>query len=1185
MNLKIYANNGAGNEKTASNHTNKTYIEDNADSFYKQLEEACNVLLPIHQRYDFMRGVFARCVEQKVRDCQIAFVGLFSKLNHCIRECDVPYPVAQLLHQSRKEMFPELNRRKDTEEGLLEKNFQHNLKATTLLVHHLYGKAEIPDALRAFFPKADRRKGWGSFDENVLRVVVDRWDENFIWVTEEENGEQLQVCYGPENTILSRDGKGSWEYLQQILWEGAQMNLVRIRKQGHGEICFPELIILEPDFLINITTIAGCFETYAESPFVNIISKIKPQANSKAIHLGNIAGQFLDDTVHERKVSFEEGLRKFISRNALAMIACNELSSKEGFGAFVQDAQAQKINIEKLIGVDLPGVIGNYNKEKVLLEPTFFSEILGIQGRFDFLYEEAGNINIIEQKSGKGEFVPYSSPSYNPDIPEAKEQHMVQAILYRALYQYEFQTFANEVHMMLMYSKYSKGLLSIPPMPELLLRAIKMRNLLAWSEILYAKQGMDILATLTPEKLNQKGATGRLWKEYTQPELSDLLNPIHNASEVERLYFLRFMKFLENEQLLSKVGNKMKENSGFASIWHDTLEDKKAAGNIYDDMVIVDYGMEDNMVTHVTLTFKEPVTADTSNFRTGDIVLLYPYRNGEVPNACAQMVNRASIAEIRTDSIVLRLRNSQTDPKVFERKEDMLWAMEHDMFDSLTSGLYSAMHSFLTASKSRRDLLMAKREPEIDLQIKRKGDYGNFNTLVERSKQARDIFLVIGPPGTGKTSHGLVNILNEELLEENSSVLLMSYTNRAVDEICSKLVEIRESNPLFSFIRIGSELSCADEYKDFLLSSMTKDINTGNGVKQLIRQTRVFCGTTSAINANISLLKIKHFSLAIVDESSQILEPHLIGLISAHNNNEEAIGRFVFIGDHKQLPAVVQQTPEESAVTEPLLNDIHLTDCRLSLFERLLKMFRKDDGYDEKLVYMLTKQGRMHKEIAEFPNIAFYDNKLDVVPLQHQLLPSTEVKDSKGMAKDGNGIKRMLNAHRLTFVAAENPKLSPSAKTNDVEAEMIAATVFQIYNMNRESFQKEKTVGVIVPYRNQISTIRIAIDRYGIDILHNITIDTVERYQGSQRDYIIYGFTVQQPYQLNFLTNNVFEENGQIIDRKLNVAMTRARLNLILIGNPTLLERNITFRRMIDFTKQQNAFFNVPLTDFCKGMF
>lgn len=1174
MNLKVYKNRKYDNRENINASVGKSIIIDSASTFYAQLLKACNDAVSLELRYDIMRNVFSRVIDQSIIDCKLALVGLFTKVDYCIKENHVPDTIARIVHDARKEMFPNSERRKEMNGETLEKGFRHNLKATTLLVYHLCGKEEIPETLKKHFPVADRKSNWGKFSEKVLRVAVEHWDGEHIWATEEVNGTTIKVCYGAANNYLTRNGEENWSYLREILWEGCTLNLVRVRMDKRGEILLPELIILEPDYLINITTIANCFESYAESPFVNLVNKIKPSANTNHIHLGNLSGLLLDNVVHGKDISFEDTFKDFVNKNSLNLISCQDFI--RGIKEFKENGQVQKRNIEKLINNDLPASIGKYDRKAVILEPSYFSSTLGLQGRFDFLEEEDDRVIIIEQKSGKGEYVPRNTPGYDPRKPEAKEQHKVQALLYRAIYQYELGNMgALKITPMLLYSKYEKGLLELPPMPSLFLRAIKIRNLLAWSEYLYANEGLEVLSTLTPEVLNMKKISGKLWNEYVRPQLDTILSPIHKASALEKAYYLRFLRFIENEALLSKVGNKMKENSGFASIWHDTLEEKKSAGNIYDKLQIDGYGIEEDTVTSITLRFLEPQSADTSNFRIGDIVLLYPYKDGEMPNACAQMVNRASIVDIKEETIQLRLRNAQTDKKIFStRPEDTLWAIEHDMFESSTGGLYSAMHSFLSAPKRRRDLILSQRLPETDTTRLIKGDYGPFNVLSTRAKQAKDLFLIIGPPGTGKTSYGLVNLLKEELLEEGTNVLLLSYTNRAVDEICSKLLEIKQEDPSFDFIRIGSELSCAHDYRDYLLTTRSTAAASGNEVYGMIRKCRVFCGTTSALNANMSLFALKHFSLAIVDESSQILEPHLIGLLSASNEGKEAIDKFVLIGDHKQLPAVVQQMPEESVITEPELNAINLHDCRLSLFERFLIQFKKEEGYDERFVYMLTKQGRMHRDIAEFPNIAFYGGKLDIVPLDHQLLPNERLDTD-------NCIIKMLTSRRIAFVAARTATLSPSVKTNSLEADMIAATIRQIYELTKDTFNQDKTVGVIVPYRNQISTVRNAIDRYGIGVLHNITIDTVERYQGSQRDFIIYGFTIQQTYQLNFLTNNVFEEDGMVIDRKLNVAMTRARLNLIMIGNPDLLNENYTFRKLLEFVKGKGGYIDVPAEEYC----
>ena len=112
-------------------------------------------------------------------------------------------------------------------------------------------------------------------------------------------------------------------------------------------------------------------------------------------------------------------------------------------------------------------------------------------------------------------------------------------------------------------------------------------------------------------------------------------------------------------------------------------------------------------------------------------------------------------------------------------------------------------------------------------------------------------------------------------------------------------------------------------------------------------------------------------------------------------------------------------------------------------------------------------------------------------------------------------------------------------------------------------FDAARTVGVIVPYRNQIAMIRRAIEALDIPALLDISIDTVERYQGSQRDIIIYSFTVHKPYQLDFLTASSYEVDGKVIDRKLNVAMTRARKQLIMTGNVAVLSLNPIFNELI----------------------
>lgn len=1141
---------------------NETYEPEVATNFFDELDAAVSHIPNYRKAYNAMNMVFKKCLNQKTSGARINFGGDFAKTDYLLKE----YGASKRLIKTTNDTRVRLRHRYELTDDDLQKYCLFDLKNLCQFIALVYNTG-IPVQLIELFPTEKIPSYTPLLVRECMRCIVESWDDELVYVrTEESNdGELTKVCYAHGNKNYDYD----WTYLKDLFYKDAQLNLVRSREDDG--VIYPELIIFEPDYLVNISTVARCFTSYADSPYVNLIKKLEPQKTTEAIVLGNFAGQLLDESIHQLPNThpYSESVKAFFKDHAISLLTAN-ISAQ-----FHQDAQRQKQNIAQAIHVSLPQKVDQFNLSDGIVEPSFFSEMLGLQGRMDYL--QLDYKVLMEQKSGKGGF-PYD----NFVTPKQTEEHYIQMLLYMALIRYNYREAyernGNRLYAFLLYSKYTESLLGLGFAPELIFNAIKVRNGLAWAEMRYTQpDGYRILDSLSPDKLNEKGINNKLWINYQLPQLAAVLDPIQQASDLEKAYYFRFLTFIANEHVLSKLGNKTKESSGFAATWHNSLEEKLQAGNIYDNLKLLSPNRETaGRIESVELGFSENEDNDMSNFRVGDIVILYPYTEGKEPDARKTMVHRCTIKNIGTDTITLTLRAAQSDNRVFVRQMDSPWAIEHDFMESSYSSLYKGMQAFLMAPKERRDLILLQRTPQTDKSIELKGHYGEFNNLMLKVKRAQDLFLIIGPPGTGKTSFGLLNTVKEELLEPNASILLMSYTNRAVDEICSKLYEEG-----IDFIRIGGEYSCGDSYKGNLLRTRVEQSNNLANLKNDLLQTKVFVGTTTAMNSNIALFQLKQFTLAVIDEASQILEPHLIGLLSVQKDGMPAIRKFVLIGDHKQLPAVVKQTEDVSRVEEGLLNSIHLTDCRLSLFERLLRKYA--DNTD--VVDMLRKQGRMHHDIAIFPNHAFYGNKLEEVgepyrPHQNKPLPV--------MGQGENGITDLLKTRRIVFVDAEQPRDSVSDKVNQTEAEMIAATVVKIYDIEKYcGFDVNRTVGVIVPYRNQITTVRKAIDKYRIEALHDITIDTVERYQGSQRKYIVYGFTVQKYYQLSFLTNNVFEDeiDGSIVDRKLNVAMTRAEEHLVMIGNAELLSNNFTFFKLMEFARSKHGFFRIRKDDFVNGHF
>ena len=590
---------------------------------------------------------------------------------------------------------------------------------------------------------------------------------------------------------------------------------------------------------------------------------------------------------------------------------------------------------------------------------------------------------------------------------------------------------------------------------------------------------------------------------------------------------------------------KRQGRTGAASLWLSTLAEKCEAGEIIYDLKIKENHAADEYKAGLTLTAgSEMLHAETflPNFRQGDAIILYE-RNCDTDNVTNKMVFKGNIEYLTENEIGIRLRATQQNPSVLPAES--LYAIEHDTMDTTFRSMYQGLYAYLSARKERRDLLLSQRPPRFDKSLDSMifCSEDDFTRVALKAKAAQDYFLLIGPPGTGKTSCALKKMVETFHADKDAQILLLSYTNRAVDEICKSLASIA---PAVDFIRVGSELSCDEAYRGHLIENELSSCNRRSEVYERIRNCRIIVGTVAAISGKPELFRLKHFDVAIIDEATQILEPQLLGILCARGEDEkDAIDKFVLIGDHKQLPAVVQQNAEQAAIYDESLLSIGLSNLKDSLFERLYRNCTAacSSSAIHRSYDMLCRQGRMHPEVALFANRAFYGGRLIPVGLPHQ------IEDSDTIC-------------RLAFYPSVPEKAGASAKINYSEARIVADLAVRIYEHHQSDFDESRTLGIITPYRSQIALIKKEIESLGIPALNRILVDTVERFQGSERDVIIYSFCVNYPYQLKFLSN-LTEEEGVLIDRKLNVALTRARKQMFITGVSELLERNPLYKSLL----------------------
>ena len=963
-----------------------------------------------------------------------------------------------------------------------------------------------------------------------IRVRFEYADDEFLYVrSSDDRTEYLKVRYHVEG--LNNEFNDNIP----LFWRGASLNLLDCTMDELG-ICSPSFIVLEPDYLLDISSLAECYRDYGSHPANYVMNRLMPIENVCPLLIGNIANFFLDEWIYADKEmpNYMSAMKKVFKQYPIELAACEELQDPVKEREFFADCNRHFKHISEIVLGAFNDSIYQLDKRDAVLEPSYICEALGIQGRLDYMQRDMRSF--IEMKSGKAD--EYSDKS--KILP--KENNRAQMLLYMAILEYSMGCNHKQQHPYLLYTRYPllyPARISWASVKKI----IALRNRIVAAE--YGVQAHNnllftekLLSQINPFTLNQRKLRGRFWEQYLEPQIQNFQNKLTSLSSLEKDYFYTFYNFISKELYLSKIGGINDGNRiGMAALWLHSLREKREAGEILYDLRLIDNQASRLHAPIVTFHIPKYDEEYLPNFRNGDAVVLYE-RNTETDKVTNQMVFKGNVEDVTDEVIRVRLRARQRNKKLFP--VESLYAIEHDSMDTSFRSMYYGLSAFLNANKDRKDLLLGQREPKFKDDVTNACLIDDFERVVRKSLLAEDYFLLVGPPGTGKTSRALNQMVRTFYESPKTNILLLAYTNRAVDEICQSLSTIV---PEVDYLRVGSELSCASHFRDHLLENALDECKNRRDVLRRISACRIYVGTVAAISSKMEIFKVKHFNVAIIDEATQILESHLLGILCAKSpEGGNAIDKFVLIGDHKQLPAIVLQEEKCSEVRSKELRSLGLLNLKESLFERLYR-FHLNRG-DKGVMDMLIKQGRMHPDVSKFVNEAFYGNKLLPVGLPHQL-------------------ETLINP--IVFVPSRVDTIS-SDKANYHEAVLVAEWTLRIWSENITSFDVNRTLGIITPYRNQIALIRKELQKHQIPALMKISVDTVERYQGSERDIIIYSFCVNNLSQLHALPN-LIEENGVVIDRKLNVVLTRARKKLIIVGNPDLLKHNSIYARLLDSIK------------------
>lgn len=946
-------------------------------------------------------------------------------------------------------------------------------------------------------------------------------------------------------------------------------------------LLYPHLIVVSPDYLIDVSSISECFQDYGHSALQYIKNKFQRVAITKHILIGHFANLVIDQLVgkQQNELSFDQVFQQHFEQLPYEHLFCSSIHSSEDFLNYAQDCRAHFQHIVRVVYHDFV-TYGLNGVETIALEPSFVSPMFGLQGRMDILQQPCSIDQpyvIVELKSGSG---PYPDSGIN-----IKDNHANQLFMYYMLlgavkgFNLEELAKLSNITGYIFYSKVgSTNLRNDHITLDKMQQICQMRNQIIFQEQVFQRgSGHEISCLVKSVQVDNlvKYKISPKFKELLALQFGEVTKPFYSASSIEWAYFYSFCGFISREQQRSKSGdNNILSSESLASLWNLSFEQKVEQHRIMHRLVI-DQNMIDTAFKKIV--FKREVSDELVSFRTGDVCVLYPMRIAS-DSVINSQIFKCTIADISPDKLEVVFRYQQGNTHFFNAHH--FWALERDAMDANFSSMYKNLYDFIRAPKYTKELLLTIASPKKGI------DYGyhNANLSIEQNRilnnalSCEDYFILNGPPGTGKTSHIIKELIKELYHQTPLNVLVLAYTNKAVDELGTAVKDALLEQEL-PFIRIGNALSCSDEFVPYLMDEVVLSKNrtlqkrgkklTRKIVAGILSEQRIFLSTVSTMAGRGELLDYKNFDVVIIDEASQILEPQIIGILSK-------VKRFIMIGDHKQLPAIVLQDQVQTKIEDKDLQSIGLHSMHNSLFERLYT-FCEMQGFDYAFD-TLTYQGRMHRDIAAFVNNQFYNGKLkQAYDLSHL---SVEVKQAlyrqvsplrfEYVANDK--ISQALSKSRILFFhcKASQPLLG---KSNDTEARRVVEIVEKLiflYKSNGRELNVVEQIGIIAPFKNQIALIREELHQRRIDDANKITIDTVERFQGGQKDFIIYSFTATELYQLKALINlNDIKD----VDRKLNVALTRAKEQMILVGDGELLKKDPLYNKLFTHLQQHDSLY------------
>jgi DNA replication ATP-dependent helicase Dna2 len=734
---------------------------------------------------------------------------------------------------------------------------------------------------------------------------------------------------------------------------------------------------------------------------------------------------------------------------------------------------------------------------RIRAETFLLAPEIGLKGRLDVLLQDEQGDALLELKTG----------DVRASLP--KRQHRWQVHGYQALLavRHPHDQRRGRAGATLLYSGTpgSAEAYGIPFTLRDLHRVVELRNALALTHATGTVPAPPGARTCARCSVRRECARASALLGWQPPELDEAPEPLsrEDGGAFARMYRLLWLEA------------RAAEEQGEA-LWRLSPEERSAAGSALGGLAL-DGAPRMTESGEWEYRFR---CEQTSELREGDAILL-----SDGDPVLGEVVS-GTVLRLEQGGITVWTPERIANPALIDRYDSDI------VHDRTVRNLWR----WLEAEPRLRALVAGRQAPTFDEGLQA-ADLAQLPVMlnveqraaVARARAARDFLLVQGPPGTGKTS--VVAEIVKRAVARGERVLVAAFTNQAVDNALRRLLKEGVSD----IVRLGHELSVAAELHPYRLIEQARRRAHGSGhdaemdadpeieprhVRAALWEARVVAATTATWSAERydGVGEPLEFDLAIVDEATQLTVPSILGALRFAR-------RFVLVGDAQQLPPLVMS--QEAAER----------GLKQSLFAALLE--RWGDG----ACMALRRQYRMHPVICEFASREFYDGSL-----------VTEGEAETALLELAEPVRGPVApvldpAHPMVFV--DVPKESGAAALGKASVLQALATA-RLAAVLRRAGMPSGELGVIAPYRAQVAAIRQRLAAEGEDA---IMVDTVDRFQGGERQVILFSFGGETPRGLQFLAD----------PHRLNVALTRAQRKLILLGNRRQLEQEPLLRRLLAY--------------------